>query len=140
MPRYYVSWFVDCAYGAMHVHAIFDAPDIQTAKQDWRRLVHEQNQVATEPAYPNKKPLYEELWRLPDFLQGKTKEEALDYYAPPERCSFARDTWCSASENCQKFKQPYGCYQKKHDEWERRWKPLVPEPERKLTFFNRLWS
>lgn len=77
MPRYYVSWIIDCAYGAMHVHALFEAPDIQTAKQDWRKLVHEQNQVATEPAYPNKKPLYEELWKLPDFLQEKQRKKFL---------------------------------------------------------------
>ena len=42
MPSYYVSWFVDCSYAAMHVHAVFEAPDTQTAKREWRERVADQ--------------------------------------------------------------------------------------------------
>lgn len=140
MTLYYVSWITDCSYGAMHVHALFESPDLPTAKREWKNLVRDQNGCAIAVAY-NKKPDYEELWALPDFLQDKSKEQILDYYAPPERCSFARKDYCYSSEKCKKFIQPFGCYQQKYDEWVSRWGTYLPTPDAgcRLGLINSFW-
>ena len=149
MTRYYVSWITDCSYGAMHVHALFEAPDIQTAKREWKDRVRDQNHYVIAVAY-DKRPDYEELWRLPEFLQDKTKEEVLDYYAPPEVCSFRRkEGTCGASTRdnplgCGRSAPPFGCAQTMRDEWEARWKLYIPAPAQTAPktagLIKRLWA
>lgn len=123
MARFYVSWITDCAYAAMHVHSVFEAPSLKVARAEWASRVYEQNRVAIAPAYG---PHYEELWELPAFLAAATKEEVQDFYGPPEPCSFKQGNRCTATtsdrpEGCGMAAFPYGCYQKMHEEWMAKW-------------------
>ena len=108
----------------MTCHTVFEAESIEVARRDWRRIIVSNN-TSCVPAYEN---TYEELWQLPAFLQDKTKAEIQDFYSPPRpcdrktaggRCSITAQN--NSGGACTKGHLPYGCYQRRHEEWLEKW-------------------